>query len=81
LVGRLRLLLWERASTETTYPTVQMHWFREQPPIVRTTVGFVVIATLLCLFFGPIGILYALGFEVLYLLTIAFAAILGPDVY
>src|SRR6266849_1224301 len=47
-----------------------MHWFRKQAPIVRTMVGFVVIATLLCLLFGPIGILYALGFEVLYLLTL-----------
>ena len=44
-------------------------------------VEFVVIATVLCLFLGPIGVLYALGFEVLYLLTIAFAAILDPDVY
>jgi hypothetical protein len=81
--GRLPLesLLWGRASTEATYPEVQMHWFRKQPPIVRTIVGFVVIATVLCLFFGPIGILYALGFEALYLLTIAFAAILDPDVY
>ena len=58
-----------------------MRWLRKQPPIVRTMVGFVVIATVLCLFFGPIGILYALGFEVLYLLTIAFAALLDPDVY
>jgi hypothetical protein len=44
-------------------------------------VGLVVIATVLCLFFGPTGILYALGLEALYLLTIAFAAILDPDVY
>jgi hypothetical protein len=44
-------------------------------------VGFVVIATVLCLFLGPIGVLYALGFEVLYLLTIGFAALLGPDVF
>jgi hypothetical protein len=58
-----------------------MHWFRKQPPIVRTMVGFVVIATVLCLLFGPIGILYALGFEALYLLTMAFSAILDPDVY
>ena len=58
-----------------------MHWFRKQPPIVRTMVGFVVIATVLCLFFGPRGILYAVGLEILYLLTIGFAAILDPDVY
>jgi hypothetical protein len=58
-----------------------MHWLRKQPPLVRTMVGFVAIATVLCLFFGPIGILYALGFEALYLLTIGFAAILDPDVY
>ena len=43
--------------------------------------GFVVIATVLCLFFGPIGILYALGFEILYLLTIGFATLLDPDEY
>jgi len=48
-------------------------------------IGFVVFATLLCLFLGPIGILYALGFEVLYLLlyllSTVFAALLDPDVY
>jgi hypothetical protein len=64
---------------------VQTHWFREQPAIVRTTIGFVVIATVLCLLLGPVGILYAVGFEVLYLLTYllvtAFAALLDPDVY
>jgi len=64
---------------------IQMHWLREQPAVVRTIIGFVVIATVLCLFLGPIGILYALGFEVLflliYLLTSAFAALLDPDVY
>jgi hypothetical protein len=43
--------------------------------------GFVVIAAILSLIFGPTGILYALGFEALYLLTIAFAAFLDPDVY
>jgi len=58
-----------------------MHQLLERRPIVRTMAGFVVIATVLCLLFGPIGILYALGFEVLYLLTIAFAALLDPDVY
>jgi hypothetical protein len=64
---------------------VQLHWFREQRPIVRSMIGLAVIATVLCLFLGPIGILYALGFEVLYLLTYllttALAALLDPDVY
>ena len=64
---------------------VQAHWFQEQRPIVRNMIGFVVIATVLYLFLGPIGILYALGFEVLYLLTylltMALAALLDPDVY
>jgi hypothetical protein len=64
---------------------IQTHSLREQPAVVRTIVGFVVIAAVLCLFLGPIGILYALGFEVLvlliYLLTSAFAALLDPDVY
>jgi hypothetical protein len=58
-----------------------MHWSRKLPPIVKTMVTFVVIATALSLLFGPTGILYALGFEVFYLLTIAFAASLDPDVY
>jgi hypothetical protein len=58
-----------------------MHWLRKQPPIVRTVVGFVMTATVLCLIFGPTGILYAVGVEVLYLLTVGFAAILDPDVY
>jgi len=58
-----------------------MRWFRKQPAIARAMVGFVVIATVLCLLFGPIGILYALGFEALYLLTIGFAALLGPDLF
>ena len=74
-----------RTSTQATYPTVQTHWFREQPAVVGAMIGFVVIATVLCLFLGPIGILYALGFDLLYLLiylvTIAFAALLDPDVY
>ena len=64
---------------------VQQHWFREQRPIVRSMIGFVLIATVLYLFLGPIGILYALGFEVLYLLTylltMALAVLLDPDVY
>ena len=64
---------------------VQAHWFQEQRPIVRSMIGFVVIATVLYLFLGPIGILYALGFEVLYLLTylltMALASLLDPDVY
>jgi len=60
-------------------------WFRRHPFVVRTVIGFVVIATVLCLFLGPIGILYAAGFEILYLLTYllltALAALLYPDVY
>jgi len=64
---------------------IQAHSIRQQPAIVRTIIGFVVIAAVLCLFLGPIGILYALGFEALYLLvyllTTAFAALLDPDVY
>ena len=63
----------------------QAHWFQEQRPIVRSMIGLVVIATVLYLFLGPIGILYALGFEVLYLLTylltMALVALLDPDVY
>jgi hypothetical protein len=74
-------LLWGRASTEATDMIVQQHWFREQRPIVRSMIGFVVIATVLCLLLGPVGILYALGLEVLYLLTVAFAALLDPDEY
>jgi hypothetical protein len=64
---------------------IQIHSFREQHPIVGSIIGFVVIATVLCLFLGPTGILYALAFGVLYLLTylltITLAALLGPDVY
>jgi hypothetical protein len=61
------------------------HSFREQPAIVRSLIGLVVLATILYLLLGPVGILYAVGFEVLYLLTYllmtAFAALLDPDVY
>jgi hypothetical protein len=64
---------------------VQTHWFQVQPTIVRTAIGFVVLAAVLWLFLGPTGILYALGFEVLYLLicllSTAFAALLDPDIY
>jgi hypothetical protein len=64
---------------------IQAHSIRQQPAIVRTIIGFVVIATVLCLLFGPIGVLYALGLEVLYLLSylfaVAFATLLDPDVY
>jgi len=58
---------------------VQQHWF--QRPFVRSMIGFVLIATVLCLLLGPVGILYALGLEVLYLLTVGFAALLDPDEY
>jgi hypothetical protein len=48
-------------------------------------IGFVMIATVLYLLFGPVGILYAAGFEVVYLLTylfmVAFATLLDTDVY
>jgi len=48
-------------------------------------IGLIMIAAVLCLFLGPIGILYALGFEVLYLLTylltMALASLLDPDIY
>jgi hypothetical protein len=60
---------------------VQQHWFREQSPVVRSTIGFVLMATVLCLLLGPVGILYALGFEIVYLLAMAFAALLDPDEY
>jgi hypothetical protein len=70
-----------RASTEATSMIVQQHWFREQRPLVRSMIGFVLIATVLCLLLGPVGILYAVGIEVLYLLTVAFATLLDPDEY
>jgi hypothetical protein len=61
------------------------HQLREQPAVVRPVIGFVVLATILCLLVGPVGILYALGFGVLFLLiyglSAAFAAFLDPDVY
>jgi len=64
---------------------IQAHSFREQPAVIRTTIGFVVFATVLCLLFGPVGILYALGLEVLYVLiyvsATAFAALLDSDEY
>jgi hypothetical protein len=48
-------------------------------------IGFLVMATILCFLLGPTGILYAVGFEVVYLLTylfmVAFATLLDPDVY
>jgi uncharacterized membrane protein len=44
-------------------------------------IGFVVVAAVLCLFFGPIGILYAVGVVVFHLLTIGFAALLDPKTY
>lgn len=74
-----------RTSTEATRPMVLTHWFREQSAIVKATIWFVAIATALYLLFGPIGILYALGLELLYLLIYlliaAFASFLDPDVY
>jgi hypothetical protein len=70
---------------EVTCPMMHAHSFRNHPAIVRAMIGFVVIAIALYLFVGPIGILYALGFEIVvlltYLLAIAFAALLDPDVY
>jgi hypothetical protein len=60
---------------------VRTRWFQQHPGFARATLGFVVIAAILYLLLGPAGLLLALGFEVLYLLTIAFAALLDPDVY
>jgi len=64
---------------------VQAHWFREHPAVIRRLIAFLVITIILCFFLGPIGILYALGFEVVYLVTylfmVAFATLLDPDVY
>jgi hypothetical protein len=58
-----------------------MRWFRKLSPVIGALVGFLVVAAVLCLFLGPTGILYAVGFEVLHLLTFAFAAILDPKTY
>jgi hypothetical protein len=64
---------------------VQMHWFREHPAVIRKLTGFLVITIVLCFLFGPTGILYVVGFEVIFLLTylfmVAFATLLYPDVY
>jgi hypothetical protein len=64
---------------------VQTHWFREHPAVIRKMIGFLVITIVLCFLLGPTGILYAVGFEVAYLLTylfmVAFATLLGPDVF
>jgi hypothetical protein len=75
----------EVPQTEATYPMFHTHVFREQSAIVRSIVWFLAIAAALCWFVGPIGILYALGCEVLflaiYLLMTGFASLLDPDVY
>ena len=59
--------------------------FRKQPAIGRTVIGFTAMATILYLFVGPVGVLYAFGcgvlFLLIYLLTTAFAALLDPDIY
>ena len=64
---------------------IHTHSFRNHPATVKSVIGFVVIAIALYLLLGPIGILYALGLAILFLLahllTIAFAALLDPDVY
>jgi len=48
-------------------------------------IGFLVITIVLCFLLGPTGIPYAVGFEVIYLLTylfmVGFATLLYPDVY
>jgi hypothetical protein len=64
---------------------IQTHRFRGLRVIVRSIIAFVAIATALYLHLGPVGILYALGFEVLYLLIyllyVAVGSVLDPDVY
>ena len=64
---------------------IDVHPLRDQYAGVRTAVAFIVIATALYWFLGPIGILYALGFEVIvvliYRLITVFAELLDPDVY
>ena len=49
-----------------------MHWFREHPAVIRNMIGFLVITIVLCFLLGPTGILYAVGFEVIYLLAYLF---------
>jgi hypothetical protein len=75
---------WGRTSTEASYPTIQTHQFRKQPVIVRSMIGFVAIATALYLQLGLIGILYALGFELAFLLIyqlyVAVASLLDSDI-
>jgi hypothetical protein len=65
--------------------TVQTHWFREHPALVAAMIGFMVTASLFYLILGRIGILFALGFAALFLLTYllmtAFGSFLDPDVY
>jgi hypothetical protein len=62
-----------------------MHWLRKHPAVIRKMIGFLVITIVLCFPLGPTGILYAVGFEVIYLLTylfmVGFATLLYPDVY
>jgi hypothetical protein len=64
---------------------VQTHWFREHPAVIRKMFGFLLITIVLCFLLGPTGILYAVGFEVVYVLTylfmVAFATLLDRDVY
>jgi hypothetical protein len=64
---------------------IQTHQFRKQPVIVRSMIGFVAIAIALYLQLGPIGILYALGFELgfllIYQLYVAVGSLLDSDVY
>jgi uncharacterized membrane protein len=52
-----------------------MLWFRKYPALAFL-VGFVVSAAILCFFFGPIGILCAVGLEVVGRLAMGFAALM-----
>jgi hypothetical protein len=62
---------------------IQTHQFRKQPVIARSMIVFVAIATALYLQLGLIGILYALGFELAFLLIyqlyVAVASLLDSD--
>ncbi len=78
-------MFWLGKNPRSERMMVQMHWFREHPAFIRQVIGFLVITIVLCFLLGPTGILYAVGFEVIYLLAylfmVAFATLLDPDVY
>jgi hypothetical protein len=58
-----------------------MHWFKGHPRLVGTAIAFVVLAALISLFAGPVGIFYAAGFLLFHWLAEGISTLIDPATF